>query len=145
MAKPRPYKGAHFEVEIEGISSRGFSEVQLPELVTVPVEYREGTDPQLDAMRIAGRPQYGPARLRRGFRGAVDLYTWWRQAAEGEPDGKRSVLISLRNAKGLELFRWVLREAWPAKYTMPSLNAKGNEIAIEEVELLYDSVELGEP
>ena len=39
------------------------------------MEYREGADPQLDAMRIAGRPHFGPARLRRGFRGDVDLYT----------------------------------------------------------------------
>jgi phage tail-like protein len=143
--KARPYKSTHFTVEIDGVPSGAFSEIQLPELTTPPVEYREGTDAQLEAHRIPGRPQYGPARLRRGFRGTLDLYTWWRQAAEGDPNGKRGVQILLLNVKKDVLFRWLLRDAWPMKYSMPLLNANGNEIAIEEVELAYEGVELQEP
>ena len=140
--KARPYKSSHFEVEIAGIGARGFSEVHLPELMTTPVEYREGSDPQLEAVTIPGRPSYGPARLRSGFRGEVDLYTWWRMAAEGDPGGKRDVVIMLLDAKANVRFRWVLRDAWPTKYAMPDLNAKGNDVAIEEVELAFDSIEL---
>ena len=138
---PRPYKSSHFEVEIDGIASRGFSEVQLPELVTPMVEYREGSDPQMEARTIPGRPHYGPARLRRGFRGELDLYTWWRQAAQGDPGGKRGVQILLLNAKADVVFRWVLKDAWPTKYSSPLLNAKGNEVAMEEVELAFDGFE----
>ena len=143
--KARPYKNAHFAVEIDGVPSGDFSEVQLPELTIPPVEYREGTDPLMEAHRVPGRPQYGPARLRRGFRGTLDLYTWWRQAAEGVPNGRRAVQVLLLNVKGQVLFRWQLRDAWPMKYSMPLLNAKGNEIAMEEVELAYDGLELPEP
>jgi phage tail-like protein len=36
-----------------------------------------------------------------------------------------------------------LQNAWVSKLSGPSLNAKGNEIAIESVEVVCDRIELG--
>jgi phage tail-like protein len=38
--------------------------------------------------------------------------------------------------------RWLLRDAWPAKYDPSDLNAKGNEVAIELLELAVEGIEI---
>jgi phage tail-like protein len=42
---------------------------------------------------------------------------------------------------GQEAFRWNLFQAFPAKYTAPSFNAKGNDLSIETLELAYERIE----
>ena len=38
--------------------------------------------------------------------------------------------------------RWTLHEAWPVKLEGPGLNATGNEIAIESMELACERIEI---
>ena len=40
------------------------------------------------------------------------------------------------------VLRFVLHNAWPCKYSGPALNAKGNEIAIESIELCHERLEI---
>jgi phage tail-like protein len=37
--------------------------------------------------------------------------------------------------------RWNFKNAWPCKYEGPKLNAKGNEVAIETLELACEWIE----
>ena len=45
---------------------------------------------------------------------------------------------------GEEKLRWNFREAWPTKWTGPSFNATGNEVAIETLEIAHEGLELQE-
>ena len=40
------------------------------------------------------------------------------------------------------VYTWTLTNAWCCKLTGPSLNANGNEIAIETMELAYERIEI---
>jgi phage tail-like protein len=51
-------------------------------------------------------------------------------------------LISLRNEAGQTVQTWILHRAVPSKYTGPSLNIKGDDVAMEELVLRAESVEL---
>ena len=42
---------------------------------------------------------------------------------------------------GSDTARWELVEAWPMKYTPTTFNAKGNDVAIETLELCNEGVE----
>jgi phage tail-like protein len=53
----------------------------------------------------------------------------------------KNVTIQLQNEKH-EASSWTLTNAWCSKLTGPSLNAKGNEIAIETMELAYDRIDI---
>jgi phage tail-like protein len=43
------------------------------------------------------------------------------------------------------LLRFVLHNAWPCKYTRPKLNAKGNDVSIETLELCHERLEVEAP
>jgi len=140
-ARQDPYLDFNFVVEIDQVASAGFSEAELPEGRIEAIAYREGTDNRSAARLLPGRVEYGPLVLRRGFAGDATLFNWWRSVAEGSLD-RRNVSIVLLDEQRQEVARWNLRRAWPTKYTGPSLNALGNEVAIETLELAHEGIEL---
>ncbi len=50
--------------------------------------------------------------------------------------------IVLNDAERSPVRRWLVHAAWPVKYTGPTLNAKGNEVVIEELVLACEGVEV---
>ena len=57
----------------------------------------------------------------------------------------RTVTIKLLNETGdrnKPAMTWTLRNAWPTKITGPSLNAKGNDFAVEQLDLAHERLEI---
>jgi len=52
------------------------------------------------------------------------------------------VAITLLDDSGAPLMRWTLRDAWPVKLEGPSLNARGNDVALETIELTHEGLHL---
>jgi phage tail-like protein len=52
--------------------------------------------------------------------------------------------ITLLDDQRQPVVRWAVREAWPCKYAGPALNAKGNDVAIESLEICHEGLELVE-
>ena len=136
-----PYLDFNFLVEIAGLTVAGFSEADLPEGRIEAIAYREGTDKTSAARLLPGRVEYGPLVLRKGFAGDATLFQWWHAVAQGSLD-RRNVSVVLLDEQRQEVARWNLHRAWPSKYTGPSLNALGNEVAIETLELVHEGIEL---
>ena len=84
--------------------------------------------------------------LRRALTRSSELYDWRRKVMSGKDD-RRPVTIRLLDAAGNGVVNsWRLEGAWPCRWSGPSLNALGNDVAIEEIELAYDDlVWLAEP
>src|SRR5215475_2417674 len=62
-----------------------------------------------------------------------------------ETDGqvsRRTVAITLLDGTGAPVMRWTLRDAWPVKLEGPSLNARGNDVALETIELAHEGLHL---
>jgi phage tail-like protein len=140
-ARQDPYLDFNFLVEIDNVAAAGFSEAELPAGRMEVVAYREGTDRTSAARLLPGRVEYRPLVLRRGFAGDASLYQWWQAVAQGTLD-RRNVSVVLLDEQRQEVARWNLRRAWPAKYSGPSLNALGNDVAIETLELAHEGIEL---
>jgi phage tail-like protein len=136
-----PYLDFNFLVEIEGEAAAAFSEAELPEGRIEVVAYREGSDRVNAARLLPGRVEYGSLVLRRGFAGDASLFQWWQAVSQGTLD-RRNVSVVLLDEQSQEVARWNLRRAWPTKYAAPSLNALGNEVAIETIELAHEGIEL---
>ena len=136
-----PYLNFNFLVELGGDIVGGFSEADLPAGRIEAVAYREGSDRTSAARLLPGRVEYGALVLRRGFAGDATLFQWWREVAEGSVD-RRNIAVVLLDEGREEVARWILHRAWPAKWTGPTLNAKGNEVAIETLELAHEGIEL---
>jgi phage tail-like protein len=140
VQRDNPYASFNFLVEIDGVASAGFAEADLPGGRIETIEYREGADKTSGARKLPGRVSYEDVVLRRGLSGRTDLYDWWRAVRDGAPD-RRNVSIVLLDEAREPVQRWQLRDAWPTRLAYGGLAASKNEVAIETLELTYESFE----
>lgn len=135
-----PYKNFRFLVEIDGITQGGFSEVTIPDTTQEPIEYREG-DELPTARKQPGLIKYSNISLKKGTTDSLDLYNWRKMVEDGKTEkARRNMAIIILDDEGKAIARWEFENAWPSKYDAPDLNATGNEIAIENMEIIIESM-----
>ncbi len=135
-----PFLNFNFIVEIDNIESAGFSEVSGIVAQTDIIEYRNGNSLG-SSVKMPGRTHFGNVTLHRGITLSNDLWNWHKTVTDGEVQ-RRNVAIILLDAKHQAVRRWILFEAWPCKYQTAPLIAKGNEVAIETLEIVCERIEL---
>lgn len=139
MARNDPYRNFRFRVEIDGITQAGFNEVSFGDTTTEMVEYREGTDPA-HARKLSGQTKYANVTLKWGITDSTDLYDWHQAVVQkGALDNRKNLAIILVDEAGNDKSRWELEEAWPSKYDPTDFNAKGNDVAIETLEIVSEA------
>jgi phage tail-like protein len=141
MASKDPYANFNFLVEIDGISRAAFQEASGLDSSIDVIEHREGGD-NLTPRKYPGQVKFSNLQLKRGITDDVDLYAWHRQWVTGDPAAvRKNGSIVLLDRQGQEKVRWNFSNGWPAKWTGPSLNAEGNDIAIESLEIAHEGLE----
>jgi phage tail-like protein len=141
MPDAQPYRNFNFLVEIDGVETAAFSEAILPAAELEVVEYREGADKTSVSRKLPGRLKLGNLVLKRGIAGDLTLWRWFEQVAGGDLD-RRTVAVILLDASRQPVRRWTLHDGWIAKIEGPALNARGNEVAIETLELTCERLEV---
>lgn len=134
-----PYRSFNFLVEIDGITRAGFRECSAPDTSTDPIDYREGNE-HLTTRKLPGLVKYTNITLKWGMTDDHELWDWRKKAMEGKVERKNGSIILLDDA-GNEKVRWNFRNAWPTKWTGPTFNATGNDIAIETLEIVHEGVD----
>jgi len=137
MARKDPYKNFNFTVSIDGITA-GFSECSGLESEVNIIEYREGGDHLV--RKLVGLRKFANIVLKRGVTESLDLYNWHRAILQGQSDRRNGTVVLLDDERK-EVARWNFKDAFPSKYVGPTLNAKGNEVAIETLELCCEYIE----
>jgi phage tail-like protein len=141
-ARRDPFKNYSFLVEIDGIASSAFKSVSGLAAEAEVIEYREGSDPISSSRKLPGRVRYPNVRLSRGLTKSRDLWDWWETVVNGTVE-RRDVAIVLLDDSRNAVLRWVLRDAWIARFEAPAdLDATGNEVAIETIELAHEGFRL---
>ena len=133
-----PYRAHGFIVELDGIARAGFRECSGLDTSNDPVEYREGIDGRT-TRKLPGMTKYANLTLRWGTTDDVELWQWRQKAADGLVERKNGSIVLL-DETGEEKLRWNFREAWPTKWTGPSFNATGSEVAIETLEIVHEGL-----
>jgi phage tail-like protein len=75
--------------------------------------------------------------------GSSDLWEWFEQALR-EPSLRANAAVVLLTEEQSEQVRFVVRGCRPVKLKAPALNAKDGMIAIEELQVAYESFSLQE-
>jgi phage tail-like protein len=136
-----PLRNFKFRLEIDGITQAGFSDVAIGETATDAVDYREGNEPS-HVRKLSGLTKYGSVTLKWGVTTSQDLYNWHKNIVAGQIQSNRKrVTIVVLDEAGSDKARFVVSDAWPTKYHPSDLNAKGNEVFIEMLELVNEGVE----
>lgn len=144
MARNDPLRNFRYRLEIDSIAQAGFSEVTIAETTIDAVDYRDGNDPP-HVRKLSGLTKYGNVTLKWGLSvgaNALDLIKWHADISAGRISEKRkNVAIVVQDEAGADKARFVVTDAWPIKYNPSGLNAKGNEVIVELLELANEGIE----
>ena len=149
MATPRnrPYSQFNFLVSWDDLDAAsvqaGFQEGSGLGMEITAAEYRGGNSNDNVPIKITGMVKTPDVTLKRGVIGSLDLYSWLDEVRNGSQEALKNVTITLLSEdRETEAQVWRLIHARPIKYTGPSLNGKGNEVAVEELVLASERIEL---
>jgi phage tail-like protein len=134
-----PLRNFRFRLEIGGINEAHFSEVTGFDIQTDAIDYREGDEPT-HVRKLPGLTKFGNVTLKRGITDSMDLYNWYKDVVAGKIR-RETVAIVVIDEKGDDKARFQIADAWPCKYDPMDLNAKGNDVSIETLELCNEGVE----
>ncbi|HEY6137037.1 MAG TPA: phage tail protein [Thermoanaerobaculia bacterium] len=150
-----PFTAFNFEVQIEitllGIAklcSGQFSECDGLEMTMDVKTIREGGN-NVSQIRLLGGVNYGQVTLKRGMTpDSLDLWNWFDQqqhapAARLRNDCRGKATIALRTPDGKEdRLHYVLEKCLLTKLKAPGMNAVSGVIAVEEMQLTYERMQI---
>jgi phage tail-like protein len=146
----------HFAVEINvpGVAPRlcraAFAECEGLGLIMHARTIREGGNRERE-IHLLGSRSYGQVTLKRGMTASFDLWNWVDAFLTADHDGLQDTLRSdvevvlLAPDGRTERARFLLRRCLPVLLKAPTLNAKDGAVAIEELQLVYESLALKRP
>jgi len=112
------------------------------------LEFRDGNSKKFFKQNRPTLTSFDPVTLKKGMMyGDQKLFDWYKNVSTGTLfSDMRTVVIDMCELHGNDLnvvFKWVLEKAYVTKFTPTNLDSMADsEIAIEEVELSYQSFEM---
>lgn len=89
--------------------------------------------------KLPSNVKSGNLTLRRGLTNSIDFWKWFEKVQQGSwSEQRRLVALSIYNQRSEEVARFELAGAWPASYKIADVNARSNDIEIEEMEVAFE-------
>ena len=147
VLRDRPYAQFNFLVDLgNGVTDgpqAGFQECSAIGMSVDVVEYRNGNDKENGVHKLTGLARYPDVTLRRGVIGSLDLYQWLNDIRNGSGSAMRTVTVQLQNEEHSSVVQeWKLLRARIIKHTSGPFNARCSEVAMEELTLAYERLEM---
>jgi phage tail-like protein len=145
--RERPYVQFNFLVDLGTGNTNGpeagFQEVSGIGMEVTVAEYRTGNHKENSVMKITGMNKMTDVTLKRGVIGSLNLYQWLNDIRNGDQKAYRNVTIQLQNEDHTDVVAtWKLLRARIIKNVNGPFNAKGTDVAMEELTLAYERLEM---
>jgi len=142
IAIPDRFVSFRFAVAVDGISYAAFTEFTLPTLTMETEEIKEGGQ-NTYAHKLPVRVGVGSATLRHGIANDFTLLNWYMDMLKGDiAAATRQVTVIMFEGTRVPLMTWTFRQAYPIKWSGPSLKTDGNSVGIEEIEFVHHGFDL---
>jgi phage tail-like protein len=147
VLRDKPYVQFNFLVNLgdgntDGVEA-GFQECSNIGMEVTVAEYRRGNDRENSVRKITGLNKATDVTLKRGVIGSLNLYNWLNDIRNGNQNAERTVIIQLQNEDHTEVVQtWKLLRARIIKHVSGPMNAKGTDVAMEELTLAYERLEM---
>src|SRR5262249_38048703 len=147
VLRERPYVQFNFLVDL-GVNNTdgpeaGFQECSGIGMEVTVAEYRNGNEKENSVRKITRLNKSTDVTLKRGVIGSLNPHRWLNQVLHGDHAAYRPVGIPLQNADHTAVVQeWKLLRARIIKHTSGPLNAKGTDVAMEELVLAYERLEM---
>lgn len=147
VERDRPYVQFNFLVDLgSGVTEgphAGFQECSNIGMEVTVAEYRTGNMKENSVQKITGMNKMNDVTLKRGVIGSLDLYKWLDAIRNGDQTAFRTVTVSLQNEDHTKVVQiWKLLRARITKHVSGPLNAKGTDVAMEELTLAYERLQM---
>jgi phage tail-like protein len=147
VLRDRPYVQFNFLVNLgDGVTTgpqAGFQEISNIGMEVTVAEYRNGNEKENSVRKISGLNKATDVTMKRGAIGSLNLYNWLNQVRNGDQGALRNITIQLQNEDHSQVvLTWKLLRAKPIKVTHGPLSAKGTDVAMEELTLAYERLEM---
>ena len=141
MAEQQTIGTYYFKLKLGGHESAGF----FKECTGLSSEHQVVTHTSADeqgkalVQKFPGQLQWSNITLKRGVDADSALWGWRQEVIDGKIDGARKDgTIEVVDWEGRPVTTYSFRRGWPCKYTAPGLNASGNDILVEEIEIAHE-------
>jgi len=147
VLRERPYVQFNFLVDLgtgntDGAEA-GFQECSNIGMEVTVAEYRTGNAKENSVQKITGMNKATDVTLKRGVIGSLNLYNWLNDIRNGNQNALRTVTIHLQNEDHTSVVQtWKLLRARIIKHVSGPMNAKGTDVAMEELTLSYERLEM---
>jgi phage tail-like protein len=147
VLRERPYVQFNFLVDLgtgntDGPEA-GFQECSNIGMEVTVAEYRNGNEKENSVRKITGMNKATDVTLKRGVIGSLNLYQWLNDIRNGNQSAHRTVAIHLQNEDHTSVVQtWKLLRARIIKHVSGPMNAKGTDVAMEELTLSYERLEM---
>lgn len=139
-----PLPKFYFSVQIGG-RTMSVQEVSGLDTETTPIEYRHGDSPSFYPIKMPGLGRVGNVTLRKGiFVNDTGFWDWYDQI-KLNTIARETVVINLLDETANPKMTWTLNNAWPTKITGTDLKSDGNEVAVESLEIAYETLVIAAP
>jgi phage tail-like protein len=147
VERDRPYVQFNFLVDLgNGVTDgprAGFQECSNIGMEVTVAEYRAGNMKENSVQKITGMNKMTDVTLKRGVIGALDLYQWLDQIRNGDQKAFRTVTVQLQNEDHTQVVQtWKLLRARIVKHVSGPLQAKGTDVAMEELTMAYERLQM---
>lgn len=128
-----------FMVSINGEQS-SFQEVSGLDMETQPIEYRQGNSKIFSTIKMPGLKKVGNVTLKKGVFKQDSIFQEWYSKVKMNTISRSTVVINLLDENGSSVMSWTLNNAFPTKISGTDLKSEGNEVAVESVEIAYETL-----
>jgi phage tail-like protein len=145
-----PFTTFNFAIEINvpdissNVCNAAFSECDGLEMTMDVKTIREGGNNGTQ-IRLTGPMNFGQLTLKRGMTANFDLWDWFDAMLTNVALRADAEVILFAGDGKTERVRFILKRCMPTKLKAPALNAKDGMVAIEELQLTYESLKLKRP
>jgi phage tail-like protein len=137
-----PLAAFQFKVDLGNQSSATFfSECSGLEMSVKYDEIKEGGQNGF-VHRLPTRVEYGNLVLRRGTTTDTEFFDWCAGALRGKIQRRLVTVTLVALDTQATIFAWTFVDAYPVKWSGPSLRAGDNSVAIEAVELAHRGLQM---
>jgi phage tail-like protein len=147
MADPRLFTVFNFRVTITlpdapgALCEAAFAECSGLEMTAAVKTLRQGGD-NGRAIHLVGPVSYSQLSLKRGMTETFDLWTWFEGVLRETHRRATCEVAILSSDRRRDDAVFALTGCLPVKLSVPSLNAKEGGVAIEEMQIAYETLSL---
>lgn len=135
MTRPEPGLTNRFKFTVDGLNLGLWTKVEGLSVSYKVHEYKEGGQNGY-VWKLPDRAEYTNIKFSRIVDSTTTAVAAWVASVQGAMR-RQTAQIAVLDSEGSEVAVWNLIDAWPAKWTGPSLDANTSDAAIETLEIVH--------